>query len=142
MFKKFPYVVVLVYSEAEMEGTCNLCVFPVQNPPKHPGYYSGSTPLMLAACRGYVQCLKDLIKAGVDVNLANDYGSTPLMWDAAGKQITCLQELIKSGAEVNKADSKGHTTLMYAAFFGFEACLPTLFSAGIDQIRRRSEQGR
>ena len=67
-----------------MEGTCNQCVFPVQDPPKCDAYYCGSTSLTYAAHRGNVQCVKELIAAGVNVNQADDNGSTPMMCAAAG----------------------------------------------------------
>ena len=115
-----------------MEGTCNQCVFPVQNPLNYPAYYRGSTSLMYAAGRGYVQCVKELIAAGADVNQAEDNGSTPLIWAAAGKQITCVQELIKSGVDMNMSDRNGHTALIYAAAYGCETCMSTLLNAGAD----------
>ena len=55
-----------------MEGTCNQCVYSAD--------YRGSTPLMYAAYRGYVACVKELIAAGADVNQTDDNGCTPLVW--------------------------------------------------------------
>ena len=50
-----------------MEGTCNRCAFPVQDP-ESAGYTAGVTPLMHASWKGYVQCVKELVAAGADVN--------------------------------------------------------------------------
>ena len=68
-----------------MEGTCNQCAFPIQDP-KSAEYSTGATPLMHAAGKGYLQCVKELIAAGADVNQADDDGDTPLMWAAMGGQ--------------------------------------------------------
>ena len=112
-----------------MEGICNRCAFPVQDP-KSAKYSTGAKPLMHAAWKGYLQCLKELIAAGADVNEADIDGETPLMWAAEEGQSQCLQELIKSGANVNLWDNDGCTAMMHAAYNGQEACITELKNAG------------
>ena len=102
-----------------MEGTCYQCAFPVQDP-KFAKYRKNVTPLMYAAWKGYLQCVKDLI---ADMNKADDYRDAPLMWAAKTGQAECLLELIKSGADVNSA-------LFPACRSGFPSCVDVLLKAG------------
>ena len=62
-----------------MEGICNRCAFPVQDP-KFAKYRKNVIPLMYAAWKSYLQCVKKLIAAGADVNQGDDYRDAPLMW--------------------------------------------------------------
>ena len=97
-----------------MEGTCNRCVFPAE---EH--QYVGTTSLMHAVWKGYVQCVKELIAAGADVNQKDDddYGATPLTNASYKGYLEIVQELIKAGADVNQTDdgNYGATPLILAA---------------------------
>ena len=110
-----------------MEGTCNRCAFPIQK-----NYFSGTTPLMHAALKGYIQCVKELITAGADVNRYNEKGQTALIYAAFKGYVECVKELIAAGANVNQADNNGNTPVMWTAFDRQTACLVELIKSGAD----------
>ena len=61
-------------------------------------------------------CLKELIKAGAQVDLQNKKDKTALMFAADSE---CLTTLISAGADVNIKDNEGgNTALMYAVSEG------------------------
>ena len=114
-----------------MEGACNQCAFPVQDP-KSAEYSTGATPLMHAVWKGYLQCVKELIAAEADVNQADDDGDTPLMWAVMGGQTECLLELLESGADVNLMNNNGKTAIMYHYALRYPTCILELIKAGAD----------
>ena len=114
-----------------MEGTCNQCTFPIQEP-KYVKYRWGVTPLMHAAGKGYLQCVKELIAAGADVNQADNNGQPPLMWAAGWGKNSCLLELIKMGANVNSVNNNSCTALFLACQNGNSKCVDILLNAGAD----------
>ena len=114
-----------------MEGICNQCAFPVQDP-KSAQYSLGATPLMHAAWKGYNQCVKELLGAGADVNQADNDGDTPLMWAAIGGEKECLLELIKSGADVNIKNYNGKTAITHYYALRYPSCIIELVKAGGD----------
>ena len=60
-----------------------------------------------AAIQGHIECLKELIAAGADINKEDKDGRTAL-WTAANQgHIECLKELIAAGADINKEDKDG-----------------------------------
>ena len=111
-----------------MEGACNQCAFPIQDPiAKYP---PGTTPLMHAAFNGYVQCVKELLGAGADVNQIDNYNDTALMSAAYRGKHGCVMELIQSGANVNSLNYDGDTALSLASRRGFPMCVDTLLNEG------------
>ena len=77
---------------------------------KGPG---GSTPLMYAVLYADAATMRELIKAGADVNSVNDAGATALMW-AVG-DVERMNILIKAGADVNVKSEDGRTALLIAS---------------------------
>ena len=124
--------------------------------------YGRATVLTLTAREGFEICMKELIKAGADVNKPDGTGMTPLMHAVANGQVKCVQTLIaaeanvkdknkrgstalafcrdgeileallQAGADVNKSDNGGHTPLIEAAGHAEPNYLKKLLQAGAD----------
>ena len=106
------------------------------------------TVLHVAAFYSHAALVKELIKAGADVNMrvCADVNVTPLtrativsnytaLHMAASRcqlYTTTIMELIKGGADVNIASSDGVTPLHIAAEVGQEAGVVALMYAGAD----------
>ena len=90
------------------------------------------TPLYVAAKKGYIACVKELIQAGADLNAGTWKGDTPLMVAAQKGHIDCVEELIRAGADTSAVDGNGKTPLMEAAqSFSFD-CVAPLLEAGAE----------
>ena len=120
----------------------------------------GETPLTVAAQKGYLDIVKELIAAKADVNKAQDNGLTPLifatlnghleivkaliaadadvnnrnpLWNAVNKgHLEIVKELIAAKADVNSADDEGYTPLIVAASKGHLDMVKALIAAGAD----------
>ena len=95
--------------------------------------------LHVAAFYSHAALVKELIKAGADVNMqvtdvtipgSSNY--TALHLAASKCHTTTIMELIKGGADVNIANSFGVTPLHIAAGKGYEAGVVALLDAGAD----------
>ena len=97
------------------------------------------TLLQYAASEGYLDIVKELIKAGVKVN-TNNWGicsnkiefldGTALIQAAKNGHTNVVIELIKAGANVNQANSWGDTPLIQAATQGHVDVVRELIKAG------------
>ena len=75
------------------------------------------TSLTYAAGRGKLSCVKELIKAGADVNtVCKCHRKGALLSAAMEGHIDCVRELITAGADVNIRNRNGQTALMLAVF--------------------------
>ena len=90
------------------------------------------TPLMLAALKGHIECLKELIAAGSHINKKDNDGRTALMQAAVQGHVECLKELISAGADVNKQCKDQKSALHLTCALGHAECLHELLSAGAD----------
>ena len=75
----------------------------------------GSTPLIHAAVYGDAKMVALLLKAGADVNAANDDGATPLHRAAGDYQK--VRVLLEAGAKLDAQTALGRTPLLMAASF-------------------------
>ena len=109
-----------------MNSTTNLCRMAFQK-----GNY-------ILENHNYVSCVKLLIEAGADVNMADKQGFTPLINAARLGLDDCIDLLIQAGASVNQADNDGVTPVVEAAILGTPKCLHRLISAGanVNTIRK------
>ena len=93
----------------------------------------GWTALKSASNKGHVECLKELINAGADINKEDKNGGTALIYCFMDQdRIECLKELIAAGADLNKEDKNGQTALKSASNKGHDECLKELIAAGAD----------
>jgi len=78
----------------------------------------GTTPLHLAAARGYTEAMEMLLAAGADSATPDRAGQTPLhaMVDRCARtDVAAL--LLAHGADINACDAHGHTPVALAARF-------------------------
>jgi ankyrin repeat protein len=75
----------------------------------------GFTPLLYAAREGCVDCVRNLIAAGADLDLEDPERITPLVMAILNLHFEAAAELIRGGADVNKWDLYGRSPLYMAA---------------------------
>lgn len=71
-----------------------------------------STPLIVAAIKGYNDLARELIKAGANVNVKDNAGTTPLMFAAEKGNKYIAQMLLNAGANIDAQNRSGYTALM------------------------------
>jgi ankyrin repeat protein len=76
----------------------------------------GRSELHYASNEGDIQKVKNLIKAGADVNIKDKDGWTPLHFAAQAQNASIVLLLIEAGAEIDKSDSNGNTPLTNSVF--------------------------
>lgn len=75
----------------------------------------GKTPLILATENNHVECVRQLIQAGSNLESFNHTLQTPLFVAAELGHVDCVQELIQAGANFSKRDARGLTPFLIAA---------------------------
>jgi ankyrin repeat protein len=98
----------------------------------------GSTPLQWAVYDGDHARVEALIRAGADVNAANNYNATAMMLAAEVGDPAMLELLLKAGADVESANPEGQTALMLVARTGNVEAAKLLVRAGADVNARES----
>lgn len=107
----------------------------------------GLTPLLYASRTGCVECARELVRSGADVDLPDPYGVTPLIIALLNFNYDTAKYLIEAGADVNKWDWWGRTPLYTAVDMdmiphGARPDLPSLDKAsGIDIARMLLKRG-
>eukprot|EP01043_Picozoa_sp_COSAG02_P004149 COSAG02_NODE_106_length_36326_cov_13.777266_36_plen_299_part_00 len=103
----------------------------------------GTTPLMVAAVRGSVNCLARLLAAGAPPNEATskmyspaqERGVTALMCSCSCKAETapeCAEMMLRAGAEIDMQDSAGLTALAHAVLAENPEVVELLMRYGAD----------
>ena len=90
------------------------------------------TPLHRAAAFGPVHMVRDLLKAGANVNARDGRSLTPLKFAVATEypsQQIC-ETLLQAGADVNFRDNTGETPLDWAEKFAYPEIVQALRKAG------------
>ena len=75
---------------------------------------SKENALRLAAAKGDLDAIQDLLKEGVSADAADGGGVTALMKAAAHGNPVIIRELLAAGAQVNAKDARGDSVLIYA----------------------------
>ena len=91
------------------------------------------TPLIAAVSQNQVDCAKQLIASGADVNLADHAGWSPLIHAAyfgSGNELLSL--LVDKGANLNAQNNRGLTALYLASAAGHEPQVQLLLAHGAD----------
>jgi ankyrin repeat protein len=96
----------------------------------------GTTPLFVAAHRGHLEAVDQLLGAGADVEARDDAGRTALHAAVEEDSLPVTRKLLEAGAEVEAADSNGETPLLAACRRGSGSVLGALLSAGANRNSR------
>ena len=90
----------------------------------------GSTPLHWAAYRDDLTKANQLIRAGANVNAANDLGATPLWAASLNGSVDMVRTLLDAGASPNAPLLSGETPLMAASRAGKPLVVEQLLRRG------------
>jgi ankyrin repeat protein len=110
-------------------------------------YRGGLTPLLFAAREGCIDCMKELLAKGADINLPDPDGATALVVALLNRNWDAARFLIEAGADVNLWDIYGQGPLYVAVDMntlpiGRRIELPSMDHAtGEDIVRLLLERG-
>lgn len=97
----------------------------------------GETPLMMAALRGQLTMVEQLLARGAKVNRE---GWTPLHYAASGPSVAVLTLLLDRGAAIDARSPNGTTPLMMAARYGSIEGADLLLARGSDRTLVNDKQ--
>ncbi|MEH6631050.1 MAG: ankyrin repeat domain-containing protein [Halopseudomonas aestusnigri] len=86
----------------------------------------------IAAEKGKVKIIKEMVEAGFDVNVRDLDGWTALMLAALNNHKVTSSNLIKAGADLTVTDSLGMTALMAASVAGNKKLVEYMVKSGAD----------
>ena len=90
------------------------------------------TPLFAACMEGHRKTIEVLLKAGADVEAADDKGWQPIHIAAYQGHMECLERLLARGADVEAKDADGWRAIHHAAYKGQKDCFECLLAQGAD----------
>jgi len=92
----------------------------------------GCIALNVAALEGHIECMRELLDRGADIERKDKAGSTALLMTVWQGHIECMRELLDRGADIESKDNDGGTSLMWAASKGRTVCMRELLDRGAD----------
>ena len=102
--------------------------------PVPPGPDSSNKELLLAALRGQLDKVKELLAAGANVNYWDDETyMTPIMYAVSRDHLDIVNELLANAADLTMADHNGATALHLAASYGHVDILRTIIDALLEE---------
>ncbi|KAF5273996.1 hypothetical protein FQA39_LY01111 [Lamprigera yunnana] len=93
---------------------------------------NGTTALMLAAGKGKIAFVKELLSHGADPNAEDNDSWCALLCAAREGYTDVCHELLEHGAEIDHRDMGGWTAIMWAAYKGRTDVVTLLISRGAD----------
>ncbi|XP_024936359.1 uncharacterized protein LOC112493618 [Cephus cinctus] len=102
----------------------------------------GLAPVHYAADRGDAACLREILKAGCQVNLLTQKGDTALHLAAEAGCAENLELLVENGADVNLRNHRGQTALHLAARAHALECVEVLLRKGGSDPNVEDNDGR
>ncbi len=96
--------------------------------------------LIAAAKLGDLRRTRELVTAGISVDVADRRGYTPLMWSAAAGSLDVTRYLLESGARVEARADDGATALFLAAANGSTEVVKVLLARGATPAVARGGQ--
>ncbi|XP_046527702.1 ankyrin repeat domain-containing protein 29 isoform X1 [Equus quagga] len=115
----------------ELNVCCHVLVFPPHSPstrlhiPVH-----GTTLLMVASYAGHIDCVKELVLQGADINLQRESGTTALFFAAQQGHNDVVRFLFEFGASTEFRTKDGGTALLAASQYGHMRVVETLLKHG------------
>ena len=92
--------------------------------------HGGKHTLLVAAAKGMVEDVAELIKGGADVNQTDSLKRTPLHMAALKGHTATVDALVQARADVNAVDTAGKTPLDRAKEYGHTEVARLLEAAG------------
>lgn len=90
----------------------------------------GSTPLHWAVRANSVDCVKELLRNDVPLDVMNRSKRTAVQWGAEKDSIESIRLLAQAGADLNTQDGKGRTPLHRATYEGKVGAAEALIECG------------
>lgn len=97
--------------------------------PNYKNEKKGDFPLLVCARKGYIKTFYLLLRAGADVNLANNYFTTTLMASARHGNKEMVRVLIALDADINARCLDGDNAIMSAKRHNQKECFDILVKA-------------
>ena len=108
----------------------------MQNDVKSMSNSGASTAFLEAADKGDLNCLKDLIKMGVNINTKDKDGYTALMLASREGHSDCVDALVShNNIDINATNLQGKTTLTFAREYNKLECIKLLEQAKINSSK-------
>nr|XP_020771148.1 ankyrin repeat domain-containing protein 29-like [Odocoileus virginianus texanus] len=90
----------------------------------------GTTLLMVASYAGHIDCVKELVLQGADINLQRESGTTALFFAAQQGHNNVVRFLFEFGASTEFRTKDGGTALLAASQYGHMQVVETLLKHG------------